>query len=299
MMRPKLPKAIFKAKLIIILYDTLKRKKQHLKLKNKSTQKIQDKIQPQKKVINETKKQKHKNNSNVCHIIGSGWSLNSSCKKIKEKDFVIGFNYAGTCNIKFDVYFFEFGGPKVKGISEDHLKIAKHLLKNNTKIYFKNIWEEKNCSAFIEENWIKLATPVYDHSYSIQHHKHLDYILERCLNDNSKYIPQICSTIVTATILAYRSGFTKIVIHGLDFGGKYFYECPNENLNKNLIPQANKEQYYQSTTWKSKHPTAQQTVGMHEITPALKGILNSYGVELMASSDISPAANYLPVYLTG
>jgi len=251
-----------------------------------------------KEVVEEITLRKVERGSDVCHVIGSGWSLNQSISKIDEGDFVIGFNYAGIADIDFDVYFFEFGGGKVSEISRNHLAIArKKIIGTTNLIYFKNIWEDKNDIDFIASQWLEFARPVKDHPYTVLDKRHLRKTLSQCLGDETDYIPQLRSTVVTATILAFQAGFRKIVIHGLDFGGQYFYECMDRETDISFLPPPKPVSgFYGKTNKDNVHPTAASHIGMRDIILEIYGLLKERDTVLMCGSANSPSSQYLPVY---
>ncbi|MDB4654887.1 hypothetical protein OAE53_00800, partial [bacterium] len=167
-----------------------------------------------------------KGHSDVCHIIGSGWSLSKSLTKVLPDDYVIGFNYSGLCSLRFNLYIAEFGGFSVSNASFDHLTIAKELSRrDNSLIIFKNIWEDKNDIEFLNQYWVDLAWIIRDRLFLLPRLNHLRKVLNLMLNDKSNFFPQCVSSVVFAILLAYKSGFKSVVVHGVDFGGSYFYEC--------------------------------------------------------------------------
>tara|TARA_B100000749_G_scaffold272876_1_gene255196 strand:+ start:2379 stop:3311 length:933 start_codon:yes stop_codon:yes gene_type:complete len=281
------------------VYGSYALSKQHRALFKKiGNSTVKQSLLDRRTVTQQIRQRKEKKRSKVCHIIGSGWSLNESLKEISPQDFVIGFNYAAISDLEFDAYFFEFGGQKVEEISNNHLDLARVKVKNQTDlIYFKNIWEGKNDTDFISSHWMGLARPVMDHLYVTLDKRHLNQTLASCLNDRSEYIPQICSTVVTAVILAYQAGFERIVIHGLDFGGQYFYECMEADIDPRFLPPPKPVSgFYGKTNKADVHPTAQATVGMRDIVPVLHDLLDQKGVEMMCGYEHSPSSAYLPVY---
>jgi hypothetical protein len=235
--------------------------------------------------------------SSVCHVIGSGWSLNESVSIIENDDFVIGFNYAGLINIPFDIYFVEFGGFSVENISHQHIRITEDYVSKHTDlIFFKNLWDDKNDISFINEHWLNLAMPIKDRVYPVFDKRYLDAVLDIMLSDKSEFLPQLASSVVTAIILAYKAGFKKIVVHGLDFGGQYFYEVDGFEVEGKYIPSSEAESgFYGKTTKKSVHPTASGQVCMKDIVPLLHKVLALKGVELYCATKSSPSSEFLPV----
>jgi hypothetical protein len=280
-------------------YNLYSLKKQKRLLREKiSGSKIRQNLITRKQVVEEIRLRRNYKKSDICHVIGSGWSLNQSIKKIDANDFVIGFNYAAIADLGFDAYFFEFGGRSVREISENHLALARERLSDKTDlIYFKNIAEDKNDIDFILEAWISAARPVLDYQYVVLRKRNLSHILESCLNDRSDYLPQLCSTVMTAVFLAYQAGFKKIVIHGLDFGGQYFYQCMDRKTDPKFLPPTKPvSSFYGKTSKTDMHPTALSAIGTQDIVPILNGLLEDKGVALMCGHEDSPSSRYLPVY---
>ena len=257
-----------------------------------------DKILTQSELVSKVTSAKVNKGSEVCHIIGSGWSLHESISAVDGEDFVIGFNYAGLNRIPFDVYCVEFGGDSVKNISHQHLSIVKDYVSKHTNlIFFKNLWEEKNDMVFVNKHWLGVATPVKDRIYQAFDRKYLDCVIETMLSDQSDYLPQMTSSVVTSIMLAYKAGFKKIVIHGLDFGGQYFYEVDGFQVDPTYIPDKKPEGgFYGKTEKKFVHPTANGVMGMKEIVPDLKTCLEKRGVGLFCATSNTPVSEFLPVY---
>ena len=237
--------------------------------------------------------------SEVCHIIGSGWSLTESLAKVLPNDYVVGFNYSGLCDLAFDLYIAEFGGFSVSNASFDHLKIAKELSCRAKPpfIVFKNIWEGKNDLDFINEHWVELAWFVLDRIYPLPRLIHLRKALKLMLNDKSHFFPQCVSTIVFTILLAYKSGFKTIVLHGVDFGGRYFYECDGFNPSILVFP-SNKSQagFYGKSSVGSVHPTALGRIGLQDLLLEFNRIFVDSECRLLCGTSSSPSSEILSVY---
>lgn len=257
------------------------------------------KVCSREEIINGVKKRSDLKSSKVCHVIGSGWSLNRSKYAINADDFVIGFNFAGIQKLSYDAYFVEFGGPTVKATARAHKRIIEEVVLNSTDlVYFKNLWESKNDKVFISAEWGGAVKYVKDYVMPCLREESLRSILVRCLDDSSQFLPQYTSTALTCVFLMYFCGFKEIVLHGIDFGGQYFYEAPDFNGNADLIPSPNStEKFYQATTAQSVHPTASSSVGMKEAIPILAKLLCARGVNLYSAHQSSPLSKYLPIYL--
>ena len=238
------------------------------------------------------------NNSKIAHIIGSGWSLNKTIGLVDKNDFVIGFNFSPLSKLDFDIYFIEFGGYKCSETSDFHRMLAeKVVIPSGGNVYFKNIWQERNDVQYIK-NHIKGKYPlIKDYVVPCISEDKIQQCLEFCLNSDSNFIAQICSTSITSIILAYFFGFRKIVLHGIDFSGGYFFEQKDFDGYKRYLGLAKKCMYNKHLqTSDQQHPTAVLDIGMKQILPVLKDLLSERGVSLYASSSISPSSLILPAY---
>lgn len=240
---------------------------------------------------------KSKNSKNA-HIVGSGWSLNKTIDLVNKQDFVIGFNFSPLAKLDFDIYFIEFGGGKFSETSDFHRLLADEIIiPSGGRVYFKNIWEEKNDVKYIKKH-IKGKYPlIKDYLVPCLSRNNLKQSLEVCLNNDSDFLAQIRSTSITSIFLAYYLGFKKIVLHGIDFGGGYFFEHEDFDGNKHYSALAQKCMYNKHLQASNKpHPTAEREVGIQQILPVLKDLLLERDVFLYTSSLISPSSAILPVY---
>ncbi|MFJ4055421.1 hypothetical protein ACIPZC_18485 [Pseudomonas sp. NPDC089743] len=236
--------------------------------------------------------------SEVCHVVGSGWSLNRSKIEIEKNDFVIGFNYAGIYDLNYDAYFVEFGGIGVSKVAISHKNIVDNVVSKSTDIIlFKNLWESKNDKYFIEKKWGQSVKYAKDYVVPCIREASLKGILENCLNESGMYLPQYTSTALTCVFLMYFSGYKSIVLHGIDFGGQYFYEASDFDGDRDYCPQLEvSDKFYKATTINTVHPTATSSVGMKTAIPILASLLAHRGVTLYAAHESSPLSSFLPVY---
>lgn len=260
-------------------------------------QNIQSDLYSQHYVIKAVSDAKNEKITDTCHIIGSGWSLLQSYQNISKNDFVFGFNYSALLNIDFDAYFFEFGGPHALQTSHNHCKLAKHLREKTPTelIFFKNIWQDKNSVSFINQHWLKLAMPIKDRLYFMPFKPLLYQALQNMITDHSCYLPQAVSTAITLIILAYKCNFKHIVLHGIDFGGSYFYQLPNFESSIPIIPIQEKK-FYLNNSVSTVHPTASYSVGMIDLLPVLFNVLDDLGCTLYTASGCSPSSRILPQF---
>jgi hypothetical protein len=238
-------------------------------------------------------------NNAICHIIGSGWSLNHSCHSIKSSDFVIGFNQAALCpSIKFNVYFVEFGSSKMEDISKKQLRLINEVVKKQTAhIYFKNIWEDKNDIDFIIENWSTNISYIKDYWIPCLFAKNLYQSLAFFLENDNSYLKQYCSTVLTSILFAKFLGFKKIILHGVDFGGAYFFDVEGYFHLLQYRPNKEKEAHFYGELSKNNvHSTARLSTGLKNSLPIIHNFLYDQGIELFSATDISPSSEILPVF---
>ncbi|MFT6843055.1 MAG: hypothetical protein ACI8RP_000566 [Urechidicola sp.] len=240
------------------------------------------------KKVNEAKKKKK---SEVCHILGSGASLNLSLKEIQNSDFVMGCNYSGLSIVEHDFYLLEFSGPSYQNVSEDHFSIAYNIVKKNTDlIFFKNVWENKNKLSSIITKFKMFNFPIVeDRLLIVEEKEQLEPSIREAICGKSDSIPQLSSTVVTLLFIAIRCGFKKIVIHGVDFGGEYFYQSSNFdsiNLNKlstlNLFNPDKNEGLYPLVSINKQHDTNKSFINFEMVLCEIHKQAKSLGVDISA-----------------
>lgn len=249
--------------------------------------------------INELEKNNSKNHTS-CHIIGSGWSLADSMHLAsKESAYVIGFNFACLSNIYFDAYFVEFGGPKCEDIAQKQ-KSALDAFEGNLKgpLLFKNLWEEKNDIEYASRLYQDKATFIRDIAIPCFHERFLEASAGLYLKPDWSYLRQYKSSALTAINYARFLGFEKIVLHGIDFGGGYFFDLPEFFHVKDLTPPQSNSLAYSKAKRKSQHPTAEQKTGINKMLPIVERQLRKEKVQLYTATLKSPSSEILPVFET-
>lgn len=227
-----------------LFFNKINKTVKKLTLKNKIIYYIKKeriKIKNQTLIINNSVKyyntkyivNKYKNNYDVCHIICSGSSVNNTVSKIKDNDIVIGFNYALLLPIYYDIYFFEFGSDKDGGITKHQRLLYDSEKYRLGDVFFKNIWDNKNDINTIKNVWLNEIPLLREFHIPTNN---IYQVVKEINNTKSKWIPQYGSTLLTAINLAIRFRVKQIYIHGLDFGGPYFFDDINFKGNKNIIP---------------------------------------------------------------
>lgn len=243
--------------------------------------------------------------SNVCHVIGSGWSLNDTINSIPQSDYSFGCNYSALClalNFQFDLHFFEFGGPLYSDTVKDHKALASIIKEDgNTIVAFKNIWSNKNSIKSSVFNWSDKAYFVHDilpHCIVSEDEK-LEELLRIMIESKDDFIYQLGSTVVTNIVLAYKLGCKKIVLHGVDFGGDYFYQSNEKIVSSfswlNVFSEKPNENTAYTNEPQKSHATNNGNVTLSHIIICLSNVLERKGVTLYSASKSSPLSKILPV----
>ena len=237
----------------------------------------------------------------TCHIIASGSSALSSISKIKASDYVIGFNYAALLPLKFNLYFLESCTNKTN--KRAILSSLAASLVNTSQIdllIYKNLW-----LGFMD---YKLVCKLYQPPYYLLNDLHLpyaalpwssiscDFVASRlisCKIAESGYLMQTITTTFSAIVIALRLGFSKIVIHGFDFGGAHFYSTscfhwPDivSGEAKEILTSFNSKSLSFHTSMKFAPP----------LLISLQKLCNRKGVSIVSASNQSRSSVYIGAY---
>jgi len=236
-----------------------------------------------------------------CHIWGSGSTANHTRNLVKNrKDFFhIGFGFSCLLNINFDFYFIENASKKnLELLTAQNKALQKFIDKKKTILVFKNLWQTKNDPDLALKTYKGKVLFIRD--LIVPHYNSKDFVIDNTidclLSFDEKYFRGACSTVVNAIIFAKFLGFKKIVLHGIDFHGGYFFDkSPYKERYSEMIPPNTKNIF--DKKWRNnrnKHPTANC---LELILPKLRKQLNYlYNVKLYTSSDTSGSSKYLMTY---
>lgn len=232
-----------------------------------------------------------------CNIWGSGWSVKNSMltAHVGDSTYDIGFGFSCLNNVTYDLYFIENASPSMSGlVSAQKSALQKFVIHNDCPIILKNLWQEKNDIDYAATAYEDLPVLfgrdliVPHKSNTMRSYRRYSKIL---IQYDDIYFRQACSTVVTAIIFAVNKGFTKIVVHGIDFGGGYFFDNDPAFLAEGLVPPPVPDVY--DSGWRKQgvaHPTGQCLMRFLE---ALKNILRDRNIQLIAGCAQSPASEIL------
>lgn len=119
--------------------------------------------------------------------------------------------------------------------------------------------------------------------------------MEKFLRYDPIYLRQYKSTVISSIAFAKNIGFKNIVIHGLDFGGQYFYELDNfpEEKKKYIPPETS------LSRGKKVHQTAGSVCGTNDVLAHIRDILYKQDIHLFSATNDSPSSKILKVYSPG
>lgn len=241
-------------------------------------------------------------NYSHCNIWGSGLSsaISKHNKKLKNNAFNIGIGFSYLLNIDFNFYFIENAQKSQSELVNRQKKgIERFIDLKNCPILFKNIWEAKNDVNFAVESYKNIA--LFARDFNISHYLNKKFIYENSLkillNHDQKYFKQSCSSVITAIIFARYLGFKKIVLHGIDFYGGYFFDNPDyESLKEFTPPYFDDQQEIYNKKWrdqKKNHPTNNC---LKSFLPLLRDSLKNEEIDLLSSIKESRSASILDIY---
>jgi hypothetical protein len=251
-------------------------------------------------IIENISNQNHK----ICHIIGSGWSLNDSLKKVEKDSYVMGYNFAAFSDLNFDFYFVENAGVEPSTNKLRFKSIIQYMLVNETiisktnDIYFKNIWQFPNTVNEMVNLYADKLKFVRDVIIFSNKTNDARYIVAYMLQEDKRYIKQICSTNLTCIALAAMAGFKKIVVHGVDFFGPNFFDMESfVNVRKTELPCKSTKKYtYKDLKLMNIHGTMKDAIPHSILIKEFCNILKTRGVTLMSASKKSPLSKILPLF---
>jgi hypothetical protein len=249
-------------------------------------------------LLKKLKKIKKIKNSTICHIIGAGNSLNLSINKISKKDFVFGCNLAALTNLNFDLYTIEFASYPIIGEPNliTHYLVKEKLLKKKSVVIYKNLTSEKINRIFLKDKYQNHINLVADYSWRCFNNIQLEYYLKNKILDNKKKFYQYETSLILLISIAYQLNFHKIVLHGFDLEGEYFYSNRINFFTKknNYIKELKRHEKNNI----SKLGIYKDFVGINVINifSKMRDILNKNKIKLYSASKFSKSSKFLEVY---
>jgi len=209
----------------------------------------------------------------------------------------MGFNFAALCGIHFDMYFTEFGDPNTQEVAMKQRNLMDdYLLPGCNHIYFKNLNNQKNDLLFANQFYGQRIKFVRDIILPCAFPVGMDGVMEKLLSDEDSFFFQYGSSVLTLVGVARRLGFKEIVIHGVDFGGPYFFDSEAYRGKSKYRPDKVTGYDHARNAKEDPHPTNFPGLGLKEAIAALRRVSSRFGVSLYSATYASPLSNLLPVY---
>jgi len=189
-----------------------------------------------------------KNRSDTCHILGNGCGALESVRAIKNDECVIAMNSGLFHEVRIDVYMAELHNS-----DDESLKGSQISIEENVR-FFKSIHQilkrkNPNCLVLLKNMMYDNISPnVYDPEFSLitlpevvykffplgdNYIPFQKYLVDYILNRESDIVIQTGSSVTTAITLAYKAGFKKIYLHGVEAKGSHYFhgEALGEDLD--------------------------------------------------------------------
>jgi|GEM_PF-2400314 len=236
----------------------------------------------------------------TCHIIASGWSVRESIKRIDlSSSFIIGFNFCAFADLPFDAYFIELASSDREPLSRIQNGLvcdyAAHRISN---VFIKNIWEGKIQPEYVERYYGQAYRYINDIYLSLSRPRsnvvgNWD-LARRLLEYDPTFVRQLHTTTLTSIAIAKHIGFSKIVVHGLDFSGLHFFLEDDFFCDTEYLFELRKWfEKFHTPNDNAPHAAAQQARPM---LPILARLLLDENVVLYTAVSDSPSSAYLDVY---
>ncbi len=219
--------------LSIFLKNRFKSKIKHFLLHNKSNNTYRV---DRKEIINFLEELRINKGTEEINFIGSGRSALNAIDNLNNDNLVIGGNFTCLLPIYHHLYFTEWCGEKHKKIIPKIKEIYLTRSKYIGLLIMKNLTCKYNNLPF-DSNYSVSNKYLYEASMPIVTERQLESFIKKSTNKKNKFICQSTSSTITAIFLAYLSGFKKINLYGVDFGGGYFWDLEEfKNSSKDIMP---------------------------------------------------------------
>ena len=236
--------------------------------------------------------------TDLCHIVGSGWSLVDSMSSIGPGDYVVGYNLAALSGLRFDAYFTERANERVPGINSFYREMLGRAGVRNP--YVKNLFERGASLEAINYHIQDGAIPLKTFNVGGYFKRGQERALSRYLLDGGgSYFVQYRSSLMLLVAIYAAVGFRKIVLHGHDLSGPYYFDVAEFELARHLNPREHGILSRHIPSFDDGHIINQAFAAESQLTdmlPVLVDVLEERGISLSAASTRSPLANLMPTW---
>ncbi|MCQ2047195.1 Uncharacterised protein [Stutzerimonas stutzeri] len=212
--------------------------------------------------------------SSVAHVIMPGASCLDTALAIPDGDVVIGFNFSALLPIKYDYIFIENANDS--DYSDIQYAACLYHSNNGAVTLIKNIWMPDRFSMHRLASYSSFGKLVLDIPLRPRVIAVRPIIRRWLLNKSYAYSSFLSSTFFALNYL-YCSGCKEVVLHGVDFGGPYFWELTND-----ICVDAERVAAYKS---RPTHATELGATPFSRLIVELADELRAQGVTLRAANE--------------
>jgi hypothetical protein len=235
--------------------------------------------------------------SDVCHIVGSGWSLVDSMSAVRSGDYVVGYNLAALSGMNFDAYYSERANRRVPGINSFYREMLGLAKVRNP--YVKNLYERGASPEVINFHIKDGAIPLKTFNVGGYFKRGEERALANYLLDGGgPFFLQYRSSLMLLIVIYAKLGFRRILLHGHDLSGPYYFDVGEFELAKRLNPRHHGILPSDIPSLDEGHIINQAFAKESRLTdmlPVFAHVLLERGVALCAASAKSPIARLIPV----
>lgn len=170
------------------------------------------------------------------HVLMPGSSVIESVGQIDSNDFVIGFNLASFLPVKLDLIFVENSNNTL--YSSLQYKSCSFQAGLGSKTLIKNLWMKERHDKDVLMAYNEFSEFVIDVPLRPSFIANKFFLKKWLLNADYAYSSFMSSSFFALNYL-FLSGAKEIILHGIDFGGQYFWEvsdflCVEDHRLKNI-----------------------------------------------------------------
>jgi hypothetical protein len=223
--------------------------------------------------------------SRIAHIICPGYSVLRSHRAIDaERSIILGCNLVGLLPLRFDVLTVE-NANATDYANIQYLCTRDLVAKWGTVIAIKNLWmgnrfTSDGISRYVDMACFLTEAPVYPRQKLT-----VPQLAEALIKPVCGYYLQYKSSMFLLIALAVANNAKCIVLHGVDFGGRYFWDDPIFANRYVGLPRSTVGAHISDSVGHSTR----------EILAAMAQILERRGVKMYCAADESALSAILPV----
>lgn len=222
----------------------------------------------------------------VVHVVCPGVSALSSIRLIdSERELIFGCNLTALLPLRLNVLTIE--NANASAYSDIQYLCARDAVNNNgTILAIKNLWMQDRFTPEIAGRYAGIACLLREAPICPGGQLQTALLAKALLKPVFGYFLQYKSSMFLLIAIAVANGANRVVLHGVDFGGKYFWEDPRFKLRHPGLPVSND----------SSDSVEEVGPKTPELLMEMKRILSMQNIHLYSATHESPTSNILPVH---